>query len=82
VKKEKTTIINMKRTRQQRKDWIKKIEDERVRKKWKIKIPLLDSDSDWIRRLFLLQNIKYCEEIKSSQQFWFFNKLNVICVWE
>ena len=72
MKKEKTTIIKMKPTLQQRKDWMKEIEDGRARKKRKIKIPLLDSDSEWTRKLALLQNIKYCKEIKSSQQFWFF----------
>ena len=47
MKKEKTTIIKMKRTRQQRKDWMKEIEEDgRARKKRKIKIPLLESDSE------------------------------------
>ena len=46
MKKEKTTIIKMKRTRKQRKDWVKEIEDGRARKKRKIKIPLLESDSE------------------------------------
>ena len=40
MKKEKTTIIKMKRTRQQRKDWIKEIEDGKARENEKVKYPV------------------------------------------
>ena len=68
----------MKRTRQQRKDWIKEIEDGRARKKRKIKIPLLESDSEkisWVAKYKILQKNKIFSTVLT-----FYHKLNVICV--
>ena len=64
----------MKRIRQQKKGWMKEIEDGRARKNRKIKIPLLESDSEkisWVAKYKILQKNKIFSTVLI-----FYHKLN------